>query len=362
MVCPACRAENREGARFCNECGSALELRCPACGAGHRAGQKFCDECGAPLGAASPVPDPRPVVAAEMRLVSVLFVDMVGYTSLAEARDAEDVRELLGRYFETARTIVERYGGTVEKFIGDAVMAVWGAPVAREDDAERAVRAGLELVDEVAVFGEGVGAPGLRARAGVVTGQVAARDDPAEALVVGDRVNTAARVQGVAEPGTVYVDETTRQVTSSAIAYEDAGEHEVKGKAEPLRLWRAARVVAGVAGKQRQEGLEPPFVGRDSELRLVKELFHAGADRGAVRLLSVSGPAGVGKTRLRWEFEKYVDGLADTVLWHSGRCPPTGRASPTGRSPRWCASAWGSPRTRRRRTRGRSSRRDSSAG
>ena len=153
---------------------------------------------------------------------------------------------------------------------------------------------------------------------------MAARDDPAEALVVGDRVNTAARVQGVAEPGTVYVDETTRQVTSSAIAYEDGGEHVVKGKAEPLRLWRATRVVAGVAGKQRQEGLEPPFVGRDSELRLVKELFHTGADRGAVRLLAVSGPAGVGKSRLRWEFEKYVDGLAETVLWHSGRCPSYG--------------------------------------
>ncbi len=324
MVCPACQAENRDGARFCNECGTALDLRCASCGSPHRPEQKFCDECGTALEAARPVSGPRPVAAAEMRLVSVLFVDMVGYTSLSESRDAADVRELLGRYFETARTIVERYGGTIEKFIGDAVMAVWGAPVAREDDAERAVRAGLEMVDAVAHFGEDVGVPELRARAGVVTGQVAARDDPAEALVVGDRVNTAARVQGVAEPGTVYVDETTRQVTSSAIAYEDGGEHIVKGKADPLRLWRATRVVAGVAGKQREQGLEAPFVGRDSELRLVKELFHAGADRGAVRLVAVSGPAGVGKTRLRWEFEKYVDGLAGSVLWHTGRCPSYG--------------------------------------
>ena len=136
-----------------------------------------------------------------MRLVSVLFVDLVGFTSLSESRDAEDVRELLGRYFDSARTIVERYGGVIEKFIGDAVMAVWGVPVAREDDAERAVRAALEIVDAVAVFGEEVGARAWRARAGVVTGQVAALENPGEGLVVGDRVNTASRVQSAAAPG-----------------------------------------------------------------------------------------------------------------------------------------------------------------
>src|SRR5690349_23276339 len=134
-----------------------------------------------------------------MRVASVLFVDLVGYTSLSETRDAEDVRDLLSRYFDTARTIVGRYGGTIEKFIGDAVMAVWGAPTAREDDAERAVRAGLELVDAVAAFGEDVGAAELRARAGIVTGQAAAVSAPGEAIVVGDRVNTASRVQAVAE-------------------------------------------------------------------------------------------------------------------------------------------------------------------
>jgi class 3 adenylate cyclase/tetratricopeptide (TPR) repeat protein len=250
----------------------------------------------------------------------MLFVDLVGYTSLSESRDAEDVRELLSRYFDTARTIVGRYGGTIEKFIGDAVMAVWGAPQAREDDAERAVRAGLELVSAVRAFGEEVGAPELRARAGVVTGQVASMSSPGEALVVGDRVNTAARVQSVAEPGTVYVDDVTHQVTSAAIAYLDAGEHRVKGKEEPLRLWRAQRVVAGVAGARAQGDLLAPFVGRDSELRLIKELFHAGVERRSARLVAVSGPPGVGKSRLRTEFENYVDGLADTMLWHSGRC------------------------------------------
>jgi class 3 adenylate cyclase/tetratricopeptide (TPR) repeat protein len=315
VVCPACAAENRDGARFCNECGTPLALRCAACGAPHHPGQRFCDECGAPLAAPA-----EPAPAAELRVVSVLFVDLVGYTSLSESRDAEDVRELLSRYFDHARTIVARYGGTVEKFIGDAVMAVWGTPVAREDDAERAVRAGLELVDAVAAFGEEVGAPQLRARAGVVTGQVASVAHPGEGLVVGDRVNTASRVQSTAEPGTVYVDEVTRQASSAAIAYADTGEHAVKGKAEPLRLWRAERVVAGSGGSRREQGLQAPFLGRDPELRLLKELFHTAVDRRQARLITITGPAGVGKSRLREEFLHYVDGLLDTVLWHSGRC------------------------------------------
>ena len=320
MICPACETENKPGAKFCGSCGTALASACPACGAEYEPGQRFCNECGTPLGAGAPAIAAPPAPAAEMRVVSVLFVDLVGYTSLSEARDAEDVRDLLGRYFERTRTIVERYGGTIEKFIGDAVMAVWGAPVAREDDAERAVRAGLEVVDAVSAFGEAVGAPDLRARAGVVTGQVSSVAREGEGLVVGDRVNTAARVQSAAQPGTVFVDEVTRQVTSAAIAYEDAGQHSVKGKTEPLRLWRAVRVVAGVAGSQREEASEGPLVGRDPELRLIKELFHTAADRSSARLVAISGAAGAGKTRIRWEFEKYIDGLADTVLWHSGRC------------------------------------------
>jgi class 3 adenylate cyclase/tetratricopeptide (TPR) repeat protein len=253
-------------------------------------------------------------------VVSVLFADLVAFTSLSEVRDAEDVRALLSEYFETARTIVGRHGGSIEKFIGDAVMAVWGVPIAHEDDAERAVRAGLELVDAVAAFGERVGAPRLRARAGIVTGRAAASEVDGEGWVVGDRVNTASRVQATADPGTVLVDDVTRSATTAAIAYENAGRHVVKGKREPVQLWRAQRVVAGVGGTQRQVGFDGAFVGRDSELRLIKELFHAGIDRRAARLVAVTGPAGVGKTRLRWEFDKYVDGLADNHLWHIGRC------------------------------------------
>ena len=253
--------------------------------------------------------------------MSVLFADLVGFTSLSEQRDAEDVRELLSRYFETARTVIGRYGGSIEKFIGDAVMAVWGVPIAQEDDAERAVRAALELVDAVSAFGESVGAVGLRARAGVLSGEAAVNlEASSEGMVAGDMVNTASRIQTAAAPGTVLVGDSTWRATQAAIRYQDAGLHELKGKPEPVRLWRASGVVAARGGALRRSGLEPPFVGRDRELRVLKELLHATSEEGKARLLSIVGVAGVGKSRLAWEFEKYVDGLTEGIWWHRGRC------------------------------------------
>jgi class 3 adenylate cyclase/predicted ATPase len=258
---------------------------------------------------------------AERRVCSVLFCDVVGFTPLSEARDPEAVRELLSEYFELARTVIGRYGGTVEKFIGDAVMAVWGAPAATEGDAERSVRAALDLVAAVAELGRETGVPGLAARTGVVTGEVAVTLGAVnEGMVAGDAVNTAARVQSVAEPGSVLVDSATYRLAGSAVGFADAGEHQLKGKAEPQALWRATRVLSAVGGAQRVDGLEAPLTGRDAELRTVRELFHAAADRRVPRLVLVSGPAGVGKSRLGWEFEKYADGLAGGMWWHRGRC------------------------------------------
>ena len=254
-------------------------------------------------------------------MCSVLFADLVGFTPLSESRDPEAVRELLSRYFDTARTVITRYGGAVEKFIGDAVMAVWGAPTATEGDAERAVRAALDLVSSVAALGAEVGAEDLALRAGVVTGEVAVTlGAVGEGMVAGDAVNTAARVQSTAEPGQVWVDEATRRLASASVGFAATGEHSLKGKSGPVALFRATRVLAGVGGSQRVDGLEAPLIGRDAELRLVKELFHATADRRTPRLVVVSGPAGVGKSRLGWEFEKYVDGLAEVMWWHRGRC------------------------------------------
>jgi class 3 adenylate cyclase len=251
-----------------------VRVSCPSCGADNAPGQKFCGECGALLGAAPtqpPKPTQRSSPSSERRLVSVLFADLVGFTTLSETRDAEEVRELLLRYFETSRLLIERYGGTVEKFIGDAVMAVWGTPVAKEDDAERAVRASLDLVAAVSALGQEVDAPVLRARAGVLTGEAAVTiGAEGQGMVAGDLVNTASRIQSAAEPGTVLVGESTKRASEAAIAYDDAGEHELKGKAEPVQLWRALRVVAGARGSMRSTGLEAPFLGRDRELRLVK--------------------------------------------------------------------------------------------
>ncbi|MFN8186801.1 MAG: adenylate/guanylate cyclase domain-containing protein [Gaiellales bacterium] len=328
MTCPDCGTDNEAGRKFCGECGEKLALACPQCGAANTPGVKFCGECGVRLAEGAPAPAPASPVAqpeAERRLVSVLFADLVGFTSLSEKRDPEETRELLSAYFDAARTVIGRYGGTVEKFIGDAVMAVWGAPVAHEDDAERAVRAALDLVETVAGVGAENGPPDLRLRAGVASGEAAVTlGAEGQGMVAGDLVNTAARIQSVSAPATVLVDDTTHRMTEAAVAYEDAGEHELKGKAEPARLWRAMRIVAGRRGDKRAGALEAPFVGRAAELRVVKELFHATADEGGARLVSVIGVAGMGKSRLAWEFDKYTDGLIDEVWWHKGRCLPYG--------------------------------------
>ena len=322
MTCASCGAEHPAGKKFCSECGAALTLSCPVCGSPLEGREKFCSECGTALVAQSHTVSPPPLApAAERRLVSVLFADLVGFTSLSESRDAEDTRELLSRYFETCRRLIERYGGTVEKFIGDAVMAVWGAPVATEDDAERAVRAALELVQAVAALGHEVGAHELRARAGILTGEAAVTlGAEGQGMVAGDLVNTASRIQSTAAPGTVLVGDSTKRATEAAVVYEDAGSHELKGKAEPIQLYQATRVVATMRGTVKSTALEPPFVGRDLELRLVKELFHAATDDRKTHLVSVLGVGGIGKSRLAWEFEKYVDGLAADTWWHWGRC------------------------------------------
>jgi class 3 adenylate cyclase/tetratricopeptide (TPR) repeat protein len=308
------------------ECGTALARVCPTCGTGVDAAAKFCPECGTALGvpatSAEQASAPAPAAVAERRLVTVLFADLVGFTTLSESRDAEEVREFLSRYFDTARSVIDRYGGRVEKFIGDAVMALWGAPVAQEDDPERGVRAALELLSAV----NGL-SPDIRVRAGVLTGEAAVTlGAEGEGMVAGDLVNSASRVQSAAEPGTVLVGAATRRASEAAIAYEDAGLHELKGKSEPLQLWRALRVIANRGGEGRAAGLEPPFVGRDRELRLAKEHFHASAEDGKAHLLSVVGVAGIGKSRLAWEFEKYLDGLIAPVWWHKGRCLAYGDA------------------------------------
>ena len=325
MRCRTCGHDNPPGQRFCGECGTPLASLCSSCGASNPPGQRFCGECGTPLNPAAAAGatnvEPREPSITERRLVSVLFADLVGFTTLSESRDPEEVRELLSRYFDESRRVVERYGGVVEKFIGDAVMALWGSPIAHEDDAERAVRAALELTALVRGLGEEVGAPDLRARAGVLTGEAAvALRAEGQGMVAGDLVNTASRIQSVATPGAVLVGESTKRTTDRVISYEPAGSFELKGKEVPAELWRATRVVGLRRAAGRSTALEPPFTGRDREFRMMKDLFHDSAEHGKVHLVSVLGVAGIGKSRLTWEFNKYIDGLVEDIWWHQGRC------------------------------------------
>jgi class 3 adenylate cyclase len=341
IACSSCGTANEAGRRFCIQCGNSLAAGCPVCGTVNPPEARFCGHCGNPLAAAVPVtsagrqavvPDsaggPGAATAthspiAERRLVSVAFVDLVGFTTASERRDAEDTRDLLTRYYETARQIMGRHGGTIEKFIGDAVMAVWGTPTAQEDDAERAVRAAIELV--AAVPRLSADGQELQARAGVLTGEAAVTiGDVGQGMVAGDLVNTASRLQSAATPGTVLVGETTYRAASLAIAFEDAGERELKGKEMPAHVWRAVSVVARRGGGGRAAILEPPFVGREDELVQLKDLFHATGREGKPRLVTVSGIAGIGKSRLLWELEKYLDGVIETVYWHDGRSPSYG--------------------------------------
>jgi class 3 adenylate cyclase/tetratricopeptide (TPR) repeat protein len=315
--CPNCGATNPSGAKFCGTCGTRL---------GTPGGAEAGSAGGASVQStdAAPVVELAPVSATERRVVSVLFADLVGFTILSSSLDPESVRELQDRYFERAREIVDRYGGAIEKFIGDAVMAVWGAPTAHEDDAERAVRAALELVDAVPVIGREAGHE-LQLRAGVLTGEAAVATGAVDqGMVTGDLVNTAARLQSVAPPGSVLVGESTRIAAESAVVFEAAGEQVLKGKAAPVPAWRALRVVGERGGARRPEALEPPFVGRADELRFLKEQFHATGREGKARLVSLVGQAGIGKSRLAWELEKYLDGVVEPVWWHRGRAPSYG--------------------------------------
>ncbi len=344
MACPTCGTDTRPGAKFCAECGTPMARTCPACATPYDGSPKFCAECGTtlqadasrapapgalPAGVVTPSPPPAPAVAAgstavaERKLVSVLFADLVGFTTMSESRDAEAVREQLTEYFGVAQDIITRHGGTVEKFIGDAVMAVWGTPVAHEDDAERAVRAALEMVDAVGQLGQGE--QRLSMRAGVLTGEAAVTLGASnQGMVAGDLVNTASRLQSVAPPGTVIVGEATYRAAESAIVFEPVGDQELKGKVAPVPAYRAVRVVARRGGAGRGEQLEAPFTGRDPELRLIKDLFNAAPREKRPRLVSVIGQAGIGKSRLAWEFQKYIDGIKMQVLWHQGRSPAYG--------------------------------------
>jgi class 3 adenylate cyclase/tetratricopeptide (TPR) repeat protein len=283
VICPNCGQENPDIARFCLACATSLA--------------------------------PAPVVREERKIVTVLFADLVGFTSRAERLDPEAVRAFLAPYHARLRTELERFGGTVEKFIGDAVMAIFGAPVAREDDPERAVRAALAIRDWVR------GDEELQVRVGVNTGEalvaLTARPEAGEGMALGDVVNTAQRLESMAPANSVLVGERTFSATSQAIEYQEVEPILVKGKAQPVKAWEPIALRSDVDGV----GLYgTPLVGRRRELDSLQAALSDVHGQRTARLVTLTAPPGVGKSRLLHEFRE----RAAHVTWRQGRCVPYG--------------------------------------
>jgi class 3 adenylate cyclase/tetratricopeptide (TPR) repeat protein len=259
-------------------------------------------------------------------MATMLFADLVGSTAMAETYDPEVVSRVVGGVFERLAEEVRRYEGTIEKFAGDAMLAVFGVPVIHEDDPERAVRAALEMQAAVSQMADDTGQGGIqpRVRIGIETGEVLVDLDRAsgarDLFVSGDAVNTAARLQTAAEPGSVVVGAGTYAVTHDVVDYEELGPAALKGKADLVLAWRASSVKARRGGVRTPLGIEAPLIGRNEELALLKETVRRAASSGRPQLVTVIGAAGVGKSRLTWELEKYLDGLPEAFHWRKGRC------------------------------------------
>ncbi len=295
---------------------------CPSCGNEAPEESRFCNSCGAVLSEAPPAPS-----LEERKVVSVLFCDLVGFTAASEDADPEDVRARIRPYHARLREEIERFGGTVEKFVGDAVMAAFGAPVSHEDDAERAVRAGLRILEAISELNEADPELELQVRVGVNTGEavvaLGARPEQGEGIVTGDVVNTASRIQGAAPVGGVAVGEQTYRATSRVFEYEPLAAVSVKGKAEPLLLWRAT-AARGRFGTDITRRYTTPLVGRELEKPLLIGTFERAAQQRSVQLVTIVGEPGVGKSRLVAELFTYLETKPELTRWRQGRCLPYG--------------------------------------
>jgi class 3 adenylate cyclase/tetratricopeptide (TPR) repeat protein len=296
--------------------------RCPACGEENPERAKFCLECGNALGLDASHPG-----LEERKVVTVLFCDLVGFTAASDAADPEDVRSRIRPYHTRLRQELERFGGTVEKFIGDAVMAVFGAPVAHEDDVERAVRAGLRVLEAIEELNADDPALLLQVRVGISTGEAVvaldARPEEGEGIVTGDVVNTAARLQGAAPAGGMAVSEQTFRATERVFEWEPLEAVTVKGKAEPLVVWRPLRPLARF-GQDLTRSYWTPLVGRDIERQLLIGTFERAAQQQSCQLATIVGEPGVGKSRLCTELFAYLEQRPGLVRWRQGRCLPYG--------------------------------------
>jgi class 3 adenylate cyclase/tetratricopeptide (TPR) repeat protein len=359
MKCPNCQFENREEAKFCNECGSKFELTCPECGATNRGGSKFCDECGSklslpvekapkdlsfdekltkiqkylPKGLTEKILSQRDRIEGERKQVTVMFCDMQGFTPLSEMLGIEEAYSIIDQVYEILIHKVHDYEGTVNEMTGDGIMALFGAPVALEDAPQRAVRSSLAIHREMAKFSDQLrqekkGAPPIKMRIGIHTGPVVVgtvgNDLRVEFKAVGDTVNLASRMEGQAQPGTTYITEDTFKLTEGLFRFEGLGPRVIKGKQLPVNVYRA---IAPSTRRTRfdvsaERGLTP-FAGRERELELLFDgLERSKAGRG--QAFSITAEAGVGKSRLLYEFRKAV--ASEDVTFLEGRCLSYSRA------------------------------------
>jgi class 3 adenylate cyclase/predicted ATPase len=314
VQCPSCKAEIPEGSKYCLECGAALFGRCPSCGSANPASAKFCLECGHKLpatgadGAGRPAADTatqqtsQVAGSAERRQLTVMFCDLVGSTALSARLDLEDMREIMSAYHHRCAEVIGTFGGFVAKYMGDGVLAYFGYPQAHEDDAERAVRCGLALVDAACRLPTSHDAT-LQVRIGIATGVVVVGDLIGEGVaqeqgVVGETPNLAARLQTLAEPGQVVIAPSTRRLTSGLFEYRDLGRVVLKGLADPIQAWQvlAASAVQSRFEAQHETSLAP-LVGREEELELLLRRWDQ-ASHGDGRVVLLTGEPGVGKSRL----------------------------------------------------------------
>jgi class 3 adenylate cyclase/tetratricopeptide (TPR) repeat protein len=296
MVCPSCGKENPEGFQFCGFCRASLE------------------------------DVPTAPITEERKIVTVLFCDLVGFTARSDEADPEDVRATLRPFHQMLRREIERYGGTVVMFIGDAVMAVFGAPIAHEDDAERAVRAGLRILETIPGLASSRPELELSVRIGINTGEavvaLGARPEEGEGIVAGDVVNAASRLQGAAPIRGIAVGELTYRITKDVFDYEELEPVTLRGKSEPVTIWRAVAARSRFGVDVHDESV--PFVGREEERTLLQGAFRRAVRESSVQLVTVIGEPGVGKSRLVGELFSYIDEIEELVAWRQGRCLPYG--------------------------------------
>jgi class 3 adenylate cyclase len=317
--CSKCGVENAENSRFCDQCATPLKKRCPKCSFDNAPAARFCSQCATAL---ESIPSERDesslsgAIAGERRHLTILFCDLVGSVTLTSQLDPEEWRATVADYQRAASEAVARFGGEVVRYVGDGIMAFFGYPTAHDNDAERAARAGLAILDAISQLNQQPTHPKLSVRIGIDSGPVVVGTGAGQAVdAFGDTANIAARVQAAAEPDTVVVTGATHQLLSGLFVVEDRGAQTLKGVEQPVQLYRVLRP-SGMRGRFEAaaaiRGLTP-FVGREEELRLLLSRSERAID-GEGQIVTIIGEAGIGKSRLVRNFHDAIAGTPHTWI------------------------------------------------